>query len=190
MQKVKLDDIAEIFSGLSYRRYLDNDGNNFKIIVQRSIKKDGVCKDFEEVSLSKKIKKRYFSKENDVLMKMSYPYDVVCIKEKGIIISDKIAIIRPKNGYDPDFIAHVLTNTHINKQLYQLSTNEKIPHISLKQIKQLQLISPDFETQKKYGHLLNLINEKIKVDINQINHDRRLKQAIINDLWSKQDEIQ
>ena len=30
MQKVKLDDIAEIFSGLSYRRYLDDNGEKFK----------------------------------------------------------------------------------------------------------------------------------------------------------------
>jgi hypothetical protein len=63
MQKIILNDIAEIISGLSYRRYLDEDGDDFKIIVQRSIKKDGELSDFEEVSLKHDIKDRYFTQK-------------------------------------------------------------------------------------------------------------------------------
>ena len=80
--------MAEIFSGLSYRRYLDENGEDFKVIVQRSIKKDGELSDFEEMSLKSDIKERYFTQENDVLMKMTYPYDVVCVKEKNLVISE------------------------------------------------------------------------------------------------------
>ena len=58
MQKMILNDMAEIFSGLSYRRYLDENGDDFKVIVQRSIKRDGELSDFEEVSLSSNIKER------------------------------------------------------------------------------------------------------------------------------------
>ena len=189
MQKVKLDDIAEIFSGLSYRRYLDDNGENFKVIVQRSIKKDGELSDFEELSLKGNIKERYFSKENDVLMKMTYPYDVVCVKEENLIISDRIAIIRLKKGNHPDFIAHLLTNSHIKKQMHELSGSEKMPHTSLKEIKQLELVIPDFEVQVKYGELLNTLNDKIFEDLRQVEYDRRLKDAILNDLWGKYDEI-
>ena len=60
MKKVKLNEIAEISSGLSYRRYLDGDGKSFKVIVQRSIKKDGVLEDFEKMNL-REPKSRYFS---------------------------------------------------------------------------------------------------------------------------------
>lgn len=185
MKKVKLDDIAEIFSGLSYRRYLEENGDKFKVIVQRSIKKDGELSDFEELSLKSNIKERYFSHYNDVLMKMPYPYDVVCVKEDGLVISDRIAIIRLKKGYNPDFITHLLTNTHIKKQLHQLGSSEKIPHTSLKEIKQLELIIPDLKTQEKYGELLNTINEKIHEDQRQVDYDRNLKEAILNDLWGE-----
>ena len=188
MEKTKLKDIAEITSGLSYRRYLDDDGDNFKVILQRSLKKDGQYGDFEEVLLSNNIKKRYFSTKNDVLMKMQYPFEAVCIKEEGLIISDKIAIIRLHKDVNPDFIAHILTNTHINKQLYK-TRSEKIPHLSIKKIKEIELLLPDFETQEKYAQLLNLINEKIEEDFKQIENDRNLKQAILNDLWSQHDEI-
>lgn len=183
MQKIILNDMAEIFSGLSYRRYLDENGDNFRVIVQRSIKKDGELSDFEEVSLKSKIKERYFTHENDVLMKMTYPYDVVCVKEENLVISDRIAIIRLKECYDPEFITHLLTNAHIKKQLHELGGSGKIPHTSLKEIKQLQLIVPDLKTQKKYGELLNTINDKIFEDLRQVEYDRHLKEAILNDLW-------
>lgn len=183
MQKIILNHIAEIFSGLSYRRYLDENGDGFKIIVQRSIKRDGQLSDFEEVSLKSNIKERYFTQKNDVLMKMTYPYDVVCVKEENLVISDRIAIIRLKEGYDPEFISHLLTNAHIKKQLHELGGSGKIPHTSLKEIKQLKLVVPDLEMQKKYGELLNTINDKIFEDLRQVEYDRHLKEAILNDLW-------
>jgi type I restriction enzyme S subunit len=189
MQKIILNNIAEIFSGLSYRRYLDESGEDFKIIVQRSIKRDGELSDFEEVSLKDNIKDRYFTQKNDVLMKMTYPYDVVCITEEKLIVSDRIAIIRLKEGYDPDFISHLLTNAHIKKQLHELGVSGKIPHTSLKEIKQLQLFVPDLKTQKKYGELLNTINDKIFEDLRQVEYDRNLKEAILNDLWEGNNEI-
>ena len=47
MNKVKLKDIAEVLSGLSYRRDLTDTGDEHEVIVQRSIKKDGILDDFE-----------------------------------------------------------------------------------------------------------------------------------------------
>lgn len=183
MQEIILNDIAEVISGLSYRRYLDETGVQFKVIVQRSIKKDGILSDFEEVKLKDNFKDRYFTQKNDVLMKMTYPYDVVCVKDENLIISDRIAIIRLEKGYDPEFIAHLLTNAHIKKQLHELGGSGKLPHTSLKEIKQLQLTIPDLETQIKYGELLNTINDKIFEDQRQVEYDRHLKEAILNDLW-------
>ena len=126
-----------------------------------------------------------FTQKNDVLMKMTYPYDVVCVKEENLVISDRIAIIRLKEGYDPEFIAHLLTNAHIKKQLHELGGSGKIPHTSLKEIKQLQIIVPDLKTQMKYGELLNTINDKIIEDLRQVEYDRHLKEAILNDLWGE-----
>ena len=190
MNKVKLDEIAEVVSGLSYRRYLSEIGENYEVIVQRSIKKDGVLDDFETLKLkTENIKPHHLTKPDDVLMKMPYPYDVVCVSQPGLVISDRIAIIRLKRGYDPSFIAHLLTNAHIKKQLYEFSSTERIPHASLKQIKELELSVPDFETQRKYGELLDLINQKISEDLKVVDYDRNLKEGILNKLWGDLNEI-
>lgn len=182
MGKVKLGDIAEVISGLSYRRYVDEDSQSFDVIVQRSIKKDGILDDFEKMQL-KQPKPHYFTKTGDILMKMPYPYDVVCVIQENLVVSDRIAIIRLKEGFDPSFIAHLLTNVHIKKQLHELGSTEKIPHTSLKEIKELELVIPDYSTQVKCGQLLNTINEKIAEDLKVVDYDRDLKEGILNKIW-------
>ena len=184
MNRIKLKDIAEVFTGLSYRRYLKDDGEEFEVIVQRSIKKDGILEDFETLKLNpENLKPHHFTHRGDVLMKMPYPYDVVCAGQNGLVISDRIAIIRLHEGYDPSFVAHLLTNAHVKKQLYELSSTERIPHASLKQIKEIELVVPDYETQIRYGELLDTINEKIDEDLKVVEYDRNLKEGILNRLW-------
>ena len=186
MNKVKLNDIAEVFTGLSYRRYIDPEGKEYDVIVQRSIKKDGILEDFERVHLKpESVKPHHFTKEGDVLMKMPYPYDVVCVSQSGLVVSDRIAVIRLKPHHDPSFIAHLLTNAHVKKQLYELSSTEKMPHASLRQIKELELVMPDFETQEKYGQLLDTITEKLYEDQKVVEYDRDLKEGILNRLWGE-----
>lgn len=182
MDKVKLKDIAEVISGMSYRRYLDENGREYEVVLQRSIQRDGVLGDFSKFRL-RNVKEQYFSKPGDVLMKMPYPYDVVCVDRQNLVISDRIAIIRLKGGYDSNFIAHLLTNAHVKKQLHELGSTERIPHTSLSEIKELELRVPDLKTQREHGKLLDLINEKIAEDLNMVKYDQRLKEGILNKLW-------
>ena len=183
MQNVKLADIAEIYAGLSYRRYLDDEGIECNVVVQRSIQSDGRLDDFENLKLSPKIKGRFFSRKGDVLMKMPYPFDVVEVNQEGLVISDRIAITRLNEDHDPAFIAHMLTNAHVKKQLHELGSTERIPHTSLKEIKELKLIIPDRKTQDKCAELLDLINEKIVADREMLQYDRNLKEGILNEIW-------
>lgn len=189
MNKVKLDDIAEVQTGMSYRRYLAELGKEYEVIVQRSIQRDGILKDFEKIKFDPiNIKPHHLTRPGDVLMKMPYPYDVVCVSQPDLVISDRIAIIRLKEGYDPSFIAHLLTNTHIKKQLYEFESMERIPHVSIKQIKEIELLVPDYETQIRYGRLLDTINEKIAEDLKLVKYDQDLKEGILNELWGDLNE--
>ena len=184
MNRVKLEDIAEVLTGMSYRRYLADTGEKREVIVQRSIQRDGILGDFEKIRLTpESIKPHHLTRPGDVLMKMPYPYSVVCVSQPDLVISDRIAIIRLREGYNPSFIAHLLTNAHVKKQLYEFESNERIPHISIGQIKQIELAVPDYETQIKYGLLLDTINEKIAEDLRLVDYDRNLKEGIINRLW-------
>lgn len=182
MNKVKLGDIADVSSGLSYRRYKDEGEEEFDVIVQRSIRRDGILDDFEKMKL-RRPKPHYFTKSGDILMKMPYPYDVVCVSRENLVVSDRIAIIRLKENHNPSFIAHLLTNAHVKKQLHELGSTERVPHTSLKEIKELKLILPERKTQDKLAELLDTINEKIANDHKLLEHDRNMKEGIINEIW-------
>ena len=121
-------------------------------------------------------------------MTMPSPYDVVCVSQENLVVSDRIAIIRLEEGFDPSFITHLLTNAHVKKQLHELGSTEKIPHTSIKEIKELKLVIPDYETQVKYGELLNTINEKILEDLKLVDYDRDLKEGILNKVWGQLDD--
>ena len=52
-----------------------------------------------------------------------------------------------------------------------------------REIKELELVIPDIESQIKYGELLDTINEKIVEDSKVVEYDRRLKEGILNKIW-------
>ena len=183
MYKVMLKDVADVYSGSTFRRYIEKGNGNFKkIIVQRSIQKGRKITDFDEEELSEKINKRYFSKKGDILMKTPYPNDAVCLEEENLIIGDRIAIIRLKEGYDSSFITHLLNNIYVKEQLHKVMSSDRIPQVSIEEIKELKLIIPNYETQKKYGELLDNIDEKINITYKIIEADNELKEGILNDL--------
>ncbi|WP_231476056.1 restriction endonuclease subunit S domain-containing protein [Methanobrevibacter oralis] len=49
-------------------------------------------------------------------------------------------------------------------------------------MKKLELILPPYEKQKKYGELLDSIDEKINVNYQIIKADEEIKEGIINKL--------
>ena len=185
MQKMKLNDIADVYSGATFKRYVDREGTLKKVIVQRSIKTGEEITDFDQMKFNDKINGRYLTQKGDILMKTPSPNDVVCVNEEGMVIGDRIAIIRLKEGYDPSFICHLLTNYYVKKQLHKFQTTTVISQVSISDIKQLELIVPSYEKQKEYGELLDSIDEKIKINYQIIESDKELKEGLLNKLIEK-----
>lgn len=182
MNKKKLEEIADVYSGSTFKRYQDKNGTLKKVIVQKSIKKGEKISDLKETRFNEKMNNRYLTQKGDILMKTPFPNDTVHVEEEGIVIGDKIAIIRLKEGYDPSFITHLLNNYHIKKQLHRVKSSGMIGQVSIQDIKKLELILPSYEQQKKYGDLLNSIDERININYQIIKADEEIKEGIINKL--------
>lgn len=183
MNTFKLKEIAEVNSGVTVRRYIDEGSNNFKeVIVQKSIQKGRKLSDLQKMEMSSKLNERYFTVKGDILMKTPYPNDVVYISQEGLVVGDRIAIIRVSDGFDSSFIAHLLDNVSVRKQLTKLTSSERIPQLSIKDLKEVKLQIPDLETQKRYAKILNLIDERIYTNYEIIDNDTRLKEGILNKL--------
>lgn len=182
-KKIKLSEIAEVNSGVTVRRYIDKGSNNFKeVIVQKSIQKGRKLSDMQKMEMSSKLNERYFTVKGDILMKTPYPNDVVHVSREGLVVGDRIAIIRVSDGFDSSFIAHLLDNVSVRKQLTKLTSSERIPQLSIKDLKEVKLQIPDLETQKRYAKILDLIDERIYTNYEIIDNDTQLKEGILNKL--------
>ena len=75
-----------------------------------------------------------------------------------------------------------MNNYYIKKQLHKVKSSSITPQVSIQDIKKLELILPPYEKQKKYGELLDSIDEKINVNYQIIKADEEIKEGIINKL--------
>ena len=182
MDKKRLKEIAHVYSGATLKRYQDENGTLRKVIVQKSIKKEEKISNLNEVKFNEKLNNRYLTQKGDILMKTPFPNDTVHVEDEGMVIGDRIAIIRLKKNYNPSFITHLLNNYYIKKQLHKVKSSSITPQVSIQDIKKLELILPPYEKQKKYGELLDSIDEKINVNYQIIKADEEIKEGIINKL--------
>ena len=182
MEKKLLGDVAQIYMGLTFRRYIDKNAPNVEVIVYSSLKAYKGILNLQEETLSKDFNKKYYAKKGDILMKTIAPNDAVCVTvEEGSVIGDKIAIIRLMEDIDPMFLTYVLNSPYVKRQLHRLNDG-RLKNVSLNDIKRLKIKIPEKQEQLKYVDILQLIDEKIKTSEEILKSSKDLRDGLINDL--------
>lgn len=154
----KIDDIAEIYSGVQISRFIDEDSDKFPIIKNKFV--NDYILDYSLEHVSKEINEKYFSKKGDIVISLSQPNTVSLLKEDGYIIPMYFAIIRLNEGYNPDYIYHLLDSILFHKKLHTLLEGGALKIIKVADLKNIEIYVPDFEKQKKFGEFLDLIDKK------------------------------
>lgn len=183
MEEILLGNIAQIYMGLTFRRYINGDNpKKERIITYSSLKAyEGIQTPQDEI-LRKEFDKKYYAKRGDILMKTISPNDAVCVTaEEGCVVGDKIAIIRLNDDVNPEFVTYLLNSSYVKKQLHRLNDG-RLKNVSLNDIKRLKVIIPNISVQLEYLSILNLIDEKINVSNKIIEASKDLRDALINDL--------
>lgn len=182
MNKILLADVAQVYMGLSFRRYIDENASFEKVITYGSFKAYKGILTLKEESLSNDFDEKYRAKKGDILMKTISPNDAVCVTvDEGCVIGDKIAIIRLKEDINPMFLTYLLNSPYVKKQLHRLNDG-KLKNVSIKDIKGLKLKIPDMNEQLKYVEILQLIDEKIKTSEEILKASKDLRDGLINNL--------
>lgn len=183
----RLEDIADIISGVPLNRYKKDDNLKEQIVIQqRSVNKNKKEIHTEKEELSTKINKRYYTKKNDIIYKLQGDTLAKLINnEEGAIVTHSFAIIRPnknKEEYNPSFITNLLNDPVVNNQIMRLTDGTVIPKVSINVLKELQLVIPPIEIQNEYSNILQLINKRIEIYQDNINKSNELKEAIFEKL--------
>ena len=177
MIEKKLDEIAEVFSGVQISRFVENNSNLTPVIKNKFIKDDIL--DYSLENVSEGINQKYFSKKGDIIISLSQPNTVSLLNEEGFIIPMYFAIIRLKKGYDASFMYHVFNSDIFHKQIHTLLEGGALKIIKLSDLKKIKINIPDFEKQKKYGEFLDLIDKKSILLENKKECNKKIKEYFI-----------
>lgn len=173
----KLEEIADVFSGVQVSRFVDPKGEKTPIIKNKFT--DSYSLDYYYENISNSINEKYYSKKGDIIISLSQPNTVSIIHEDGFIIPMYFAVIRVNEMYDPSFIYHLVSSKDFHKKLHIFCEGGALRVIKVAALKSIKLNIPNLEKQKQYGEFFNLIDKKnMLIDLKKDYNDK-IKEYLI-----------
>lgn len=183
--KYRFDEIADIFTGIRVKRYQKG-----VTITQQVLKKthdDSSQIEIEFVDVSEDINPKFYSRKNDIVILLAGT-TVSKLEEEGIIIPMYYAVVRVKEGFDVDFIFHLLKSDIFPRELHKIQEGSTLKIIKTTHLKEIILPVPDYETQVKYGRLFKLMDQRIHLSLELIERERMNEKLIMKNLFEEMGE--
>ncbi len=168
---MKLADIASVRTGAVTGRKRAEDGDNktlsYRMLNLKCLAYEGYLElnNAEDYKAKERIKPDFFTRKGDILIRLSYPYTSVLIKDKeavGFLVPSHFAIIRvDKDKVLPEYILWYLKRDSVYQQiLLNSSGSTALGTISSGFISSLDINVLSKEKQKILGQLLVLANRE------------------------------
>jgi restriction endonuclease S subunit len=163
--KMQLGDIANVKTGLVLSRKkaeVEYDAKaTYKLITLKNIAEDGMIENdlFEEFVSNDELDDHYFTKEGDVLMRLSHPHTAVFIEKQysGLLIPSYFAVIKvDKKQFLPEYIAWLLNSFEVKKELERSQAGSRIPSTNQNVIKTLPVVWTTLSKQESLIKLYKL----------------------------------
>jgi restriction endonuclease S subunit len=162
---MQLGAIAEIKTGLVLSRKkaeIEFDAKaTYKLLSLKNISEDGtiINESFDEFISNEVLEEHYFTKEGDVLMRLSQPYTAVYIdkEQTGLLAPSYFAIIKvDEKKVLPQYLAWYLNTPNVKKELERSQAGSRIPSTNQHTIKKIPIVLPSISKQKVLIELYQL----------------------------------
>lgn len=149
--------------------------DTMKVLLPKAISNGFVSmSDVGTVDVKIDVDMKKVTKEGDIVLKLSTPYDACLItkKEEGLLVPSFCAIINdiPKI-LSKEYLLAYLNSTACSNQIKNLVTGSTIAILSVSQIKKLEIPVPDFSLQQEIGtrylegiNKIKLLNKIVKLE--------------------------
>ena len=109
---------------------------------------------------------RFFIETGDVVLgmdgsKVGKNVAVVGPKDRGSLLIQRVARMRSSGDNVLDFAYHLIFSGKFHRYVDRINTSSGIPHISLKQIRDFSIPSPEPSEQRKIANFLRALDTKI-----------------------------
>lgn len=181
-KKMKLGDLCSVMTGapMSRAKKLSDGetGTEVKVLVPRAMEGGRIVDDEIVYEIVSKVKEGLFTKEGDVVVKVSTPYDCVYIDKphEGILVTSFGLILRAKakSGVDMRYLATYLNQPQAGEMLQALSKGVALRLIKRKDMTDLEIPVVSKAQQSKLAALF-------------VNTQKRKEQCL--QLMKKSDEL-
>ena len=185
-----LENIASVTAGqIMTRVTADKDAGekvieNVKVLIPKAISSGVIVKeDLGDAELSKQIDDDKYTREGDVVIKLSTPYDAAYInaEDAGIAIPSFCAAIRIKdeNKMDAQYLSAFLNSSYVRDELIAKVVGSTRPMIKITDIRALEVPELNMKDMQDIGKAFVLSGQKKATLQEMINNETKLMENIV-----------
>ncbi len=178
-----LKKLVEIGKGISLSRYISEDGEFSKPLVQnRHLEDLYVASNLEQVQLSVTNIERYELQLNDVVVSRSFPLKASLVNQQvaGSLAGQNLVVLRPENQIDSLYLAVVLRSQWMSEHLNKLYFGSTIKTINISQLSNLEIPLPSLSTQKELAELFLSAEEAKKAALAALEKRQQILEYILD----------
>jgi len=189
--KIKLNDIAEIKTGLVLNRKKADMSKDHKfyysVVSLKSFNEDAIYDNTfaDEFISNEQIKEDYQVKQGDILLRLREPNFAVYIDKEYENLIYPSLMVRVKlqdSRFDPHFIAHYLNSTIVRRALSTELSGTTIPMIKVADVNEIKIPLINLDKQKKIVEYLKLAQQENELLQNLINQKQKYSKEIFETL--------
>ena len=189
--KIKLNDIAEIKTGLVLNRKKADMSKDqklyYSVVSLKSFNEDAVYENTfaDEFISNEQIKEDYQVKKGEILLRLREPNFAVYIDKEYENLIYPSLIVRVKlqdSRFDPHFIAHYLNSTIVRRALSTELSGTTIPMINVANVNVIQIPLISIDKQKKIVEYLKLAHQENELLQNLIKQKQKYSKELFETL--------
>ncbi|MGN8850484.1 hypothetical protein [Bariatricus sp. HCP28S3_C2] len=181
-----LENIADVIAGQIMTRVTEdnNDGEPVQVLAPKAISNGIIIKeDLGKAVLSKDVDENKYTKEGDVVIKLSTPYDAAYVTSKdiGLVIPSFCATIRISNDnlIDAKYLSAFLNTSYVRNQLTAKVVGSSRPMIKISDIRALEIPEVSIEDMRDIGEAYILSGRKKEILLEMVQTESMLMENII-----------
>ena len=181
-----LENIADVIAGQIMTRVTEdnNDGEPVQVLAPKAISNGIIIKeDLGKAVLSKDVDENKYTKEGDVVIKLSTPYDAAYLTSKdiGLVIPSFCATIRILNDnlIDAKYLSAFLNTSYVRNQLTAKVVGSSRPMIKISDIRALEIPEVSIEDMRDIGEAYILSGRKKEILLEMVQTESMLMENII-----------
>ena len=176
---MKLESIATLSVGQILTRVATDENSEiqYKVLQPKAIGNNVIKdEDLTDIRFAKDVEREKFTREGDIVMKLSTPYDAVVIDENHVdlVIPSFCAVIRTEEGINPYYICALINSSYIKDQIKARIAGTVRPMMKISDLRTVNIPKVSNDKMNAIGEEYQLSLKKLDLLTKIINSEKEI----------------